>query len=307
MAAKRAASPSADATVRAAKRTKKEIFAAPHGNYKNYYVTHMPNDDRASLLPADVLAGKVCLDIGCNAGLLTLQLARQHAPAFIRGVDIDRTLISKAKRNWRREAQAALRSVAVASGQGFVACAALSESLDARLASVLARYPISLAYEEGPLDHRFDTAADANQEPVRARDPVPVFPFNVAFGTADVLCLEAGAYAGRYEVISCFSVTKWIHLNGGDEALLRLFRLVFALLPVGGVFVVEPQPWSSYRPAKMTREQAATFASLQLRPADFGDILVSQIGFSSVRTCEREPKPGVPASMTSRPVLLCFK
>jgi len=46
------------------------------------------------------------------------------------------------------------------------------------------------------------------------------------------------------------SVAKWIHLNWGDEGLVRLFRKVFQQLVVGGLFVLEPQEWASYKKKK---------------------------------------------------------
>jgi hypothetical protein len=43
------------------------------------------------------------------------------------------------------------------------------------------------------------------------------------------------------------SVTKWIHLNWGDEGVMKLFRRVYELLEDDGIFIVEPQPWKSYK------------------------------------------------------------
>lgn len=47
-----------------------------------------------------------------------------------------------------------------------------------------------------------------------------------------------------------FSISKWIHLNGGDEGLLEFFRRVSNVLRHGGKFVLEPQEWDTYAKAK---------------------------------------------------------
>lgn len=56
--------------------------------------------------------------------------------------------------------------------------------------------------------------------------------------------------------IMCLSVTKWVHLNQGDEGLKRLFAKVAHALAPGGWFVLEPQPWRSYKQAR--RKQVST-------------------------------------------------
>lgn len=47
-----------------------------------------------------------------------------------------------------------------------------------------------------------------------------------------------------------FSLTKWIHLNDGDDGLLELFRRVNTVLRPGGIFILEPQEWETYAKAK---------------------------------------------------------
>ncbi len=54
---------------------------------------------------------------------------------------------------------------------------------------------------------------------------------------------------GTFDTITCFSVTKWVHLNGGDEALQALLAKVYSLLAPGGRFILEPQQWVSYKKA----------------------------------------------------------
>ena len=63
--------------------------------------------------------------------------------------------------------------------------------------------------------------------------------------------------AGSLDMVTCFSVTKWVHLNQGDEGLMALFRAVHTLLAPGGCFVLEPQPWRSYRNASKKKVGAS--------------------------------------------------
>ena len=97
------------------------------------------------------------------------------------------------------------------------------------------------------------------------------FPHNTSFLHLDFCSPDDSVQlCGPFDTITCFSVTKWVHLNGGDDALLRLFRRAHALLPDRGLFVVEPQPWKSYRRRrKLTPEIAENYKGIRVRPEQF--------------------------------------
>ena len=42
-------------------------------------------------------------------------------------------------------------------------------------------------------------------------------------------------------------MTKWVHLNWGDEGVKRLFHKCRDSLRPGGTLILEPQQWSTYK------------------------------------------------------------
>ncbi|KAI5476467.1 ribosomal L11 methyltransferase, PrmA [Pseudohyphozyma bogoriensis] len=85
--------------------SKKELNRQHHelaqwGNYHNYYFHRTPvvPDARLSLLPRALFTSKHVLDLGCNAGKLTLETVSHLAAATATGVDLDPFLIDQAGR-----------------------------------------------------------------------------------------------------------------------------------------------------------------------------------------------------------------
>lgn len=73
-----------------------------YGNYQSYHRklggSGGGGDPRLALVPSDWLRDRLVLDVGCNAGAVTLEVALSKAPERITGVDIDPDLIKKARR-----------------------------------------------------------------------------------------------------------------------------------------------------------------------------------------------------------------
>ena len=109
-----------------------------------------------------------------------------------------------------------------------------------------------------------------------------VFPHNLSFRTADWIKNEIPEDTEGYDVVIAsvilligiiqilfhlillsrrFSISKWIHLNGGDEALITFFRRVHTVLKEGGKFILEPQAWDTYGKAKRMDEVCNIFIS----------------------------------------------
>lgn len=85
------------------KRNRDRVFI--YGNYNQYYGYRNPDgsekDNRLKNLKQEWFNGKDVLDIGCNAGHVTLEIARNFNPRKITGIDIDSSLIGAAKKNIR--------------------------------------------------------------------------------------------------------------------------------------------------------------------------------------------------------------
>ncbi|KAK9403752.1 7SK snRNA methylphosphate capping enzyme [Crotalus adamanteus] len=138
-------------------------------------------------------------------------------------------------------------------------------------------FPASLMASRGPI-----AAPRVPQDGVDAA----VFPNNVVFVKGNYVLDQdelLEAQKPEYDVILCLSVTKWVQLNWGDEGLKRLFKRIYRHLRPGGVLVLEPQAWSSYKKRKnLTETISRHYHRIKLKPDQFPSYLTSsEVGFSS--------------------------
>jgi 7SK snRNA methylphosphate capping enzyme len=250
--------------------------AAPVGNYHGYYsMRSLPPEERLRGLQREWIYNRRCLDVGCNSGHITFYLAQHYLPKSMLGIDVDSALIHRARE----------RLVHAASTAGQNAASDAS-SLKLRNPTFMPR-SVRLAAEAKPL-----------------------FPQNLSFMVQDVL--EMGQSPGKgddaasgttltYGTIFCLSLTKWIHLNHGDEGLLRFFRILHGLLDPDGYLILEFQAWQSYINNKNTSSVTKKiFKSIQIKPEQFESELVS-LGFEVV---QRLGAPVETARGFNRPMLV---
>ncbi|XP_077510834.1 7SK snRNA methylphosphate capping enzyme-like [Amblyomma americanum] len=248
-----------------------------YGNYNRYYGYRNgggQEDPRLKAMEAEWFRGRDVLDIGCNVGHLTLSLARDFEPRKVIGLDIDGGLIRAARRNVRHYLTAALAGEM--------------------------RFPVSMAICHGPI------AAAAL--PGQQAESV-AFPNNVFFVEGNYIVeneAQLEAQQEEFDMILCLSLTKWVHLNWGDEGVRLLFKRMYRQLRPGGRMLLEAQPFHSYaKKKKLTETTYKHYHAISLRPEQFNEYLLSpEVGFA---TCELVDTPSHASKGFQRPLYLFTK
>lgn len=89
-----------------------------------------------------------------------------------------------------------------------------------------------------------------------------------------------------FDVIFCFSVTMWIHLNHGDEGLKEF---LISVSMQTNMVVIEPQPWKCYKSAVRRMKRSGghfpEFANLKMRnqiAVDIENIFLGECNFIKI-------------------------
>ncbi|KAJ0986069.1 hypothetical protein J5N97_004425 [Dioscorea zingiberensis] len=242
---------------------RKEVFI--YGNYRSYYGyridRNLSEDPRLAVLKREWFEGKDCLDVGCNQGLITISIAKKFSCQSILGIDIDSGLIETAKWNLQNIAR--------------------KEKTNCRPTKVSGS---DVSNSSGHLPHMVLLEASNDEtckslggaSPLQKSNPLA----RVSFRTENFVESFHGCYE-KYDTILWY---KWIHLNWGDDGLITLFVKIWKLLRPGGVLLLEPQPWSSYKRNRLVSETTKeNFRRILLHPSFFREILLDKVGFSNLQ------------------------
>ncbi|XP_050531217.1 7SK snRNA methylphosphate capping enzyme-like [Daktulosphaira vitifoliae] len=271
-----------------------------YGNYNRYYGYRNTEegDNRLKVLASklDLFYGKDILDIGCNIGHVTFSVARDFGAKSVVGMDIDRKLINIARKNVQHYISSTSSQSSLRLTPNYEHTSHITNIQDRDVYNAMVQsFPISLPMLYGPINLPGIFTSGK-------------FPFNVTFIQGNYV-LESDVMLSmetcQFDVILCLSITKWIHLNWGDDGLKRAFKRMFIQLKPGGTLVLEPQSWKSYgRKKTLTDTIWRNYKTIQLKPQMFTEYLMTEVGFTH---CETLSMPYNPSKGFQRPLKLYKK
>ena len=125
------------------------------------------------------------------------------------------------------------------------------------------------------------------------------YPANIQFKTLDIMDKDmresvlkeylSGLGASSFHLVTCFSITMWVHLHNGDTGLKDFLSYLSGNCTH---FLLEPQPWKCYRNAmrrmrKLGEAEFPLFKTLTWTERvddDIADYLQSQCNMKLVQT-----------------------
>lgn len=278
------------------------------GNYDRYYSYRYDErwqDPRLKLLSKEYFLNKDVLDIGCNDGSFTIMLAIKFFPKKIVGLDIDYKLINKAIHNVKYFEKQQKITHGPKKPEDMEKeeeerkrkrVQELMEKLKSLPKSFAINMGVPISIENGETQKQTKESDNSqsmkNEEEEKHTEKLKIlnrFPDNVSFRVENFI--KDMSTPEKYDTVTCFSTSKWIHLNYGDCGIKRLFKKVHDSLKEKGVFIFEPQDWRSYKKRKyLTEEFKKNYQGIQLKPKYFQNYLVQRLGFTLIWKFDPEIK-----------------
>ncbi|XP_008483186.1 pre-miRNA 5'-monophosphate methyltransferase [Diaphorina citri] len=207
------------------------------GNFINYYQFHPP-EDRIKLLTSHIWEQLelekqegpiVCLDVGCNCGDLTESLydnleeiitsTSDRKQIKVLGIDIDGTLVIRANEKNNHD------------------------NIQYKCLDIM---------QPGAMEYLNKYVIEAKKNGLEKDDQRNETESTKEVKDLDVKETGLGTKVStnpttKFNVVFCFSVTMWIHLNHGDQGLLEFLDKISSL---GKYLILENQLWKCYRNAQ---------------------------------------------------------
>ena len=233
------------------------------GNLQSYYSrkkTDIWSDERLENLPKDIFAGKRVLYIGCHEGYVPIQIALNFQPQEIVAIDIDFKLLKKAVLNsWLIDGVRDLKEKNI-------------NAYDFELTSLK-----NHALYQGYLKTQTSEKNDRKLSEI------------IDFQLQNFINLDQTFKYKKFDVICCFKVTKYVHLNFGDEGIDAMFNNFENLLNDNGVLLLQSQSKKSYQKNKSfcpTFRQ--NYEKITRWPENFNEILIKEYGFELLSKSEKK-------------------
>lgn len=272
-------------------KSKEYIFGNyPSFYYKRYLEAIKEKDEKLSILKPEWFEGKNVLDLGCNEGVLTLLIAEHFKPKSIEGIDIDYRLIKNAIKNTKQLMRNTLCSEIVLTEEKEVKTSNKSTSEDLSLTIDNINKIKSIVNELKTLPKSFQLTLSNNNlikgmnENINEQIQKNIINSKISFQQENYVS-ELMTVKSSYDTIVALSVIKWVHLNYGDIGVKIFFFNTYHQLNKGGLFIVEPQQWSSYKKSsKLSKEIYSNYKQIKLLPNSFVEYLQKVYEYKLIKT-----------------------
>ena len=268
------------------------------GNYSNfYYNRYLDNfkENIQSQISSTWFKDKVCLDIGCNIGTLTMRIAQEFKPKMIIGIDIDHKLIRAGLQNSKQFMRNSICSnfYNEAEKQMNFQKGTLDQFLFVNNEIKINEETKNIIKQmkELPLSFRLNlkdnTLGNYNESKINSYNDHNIY-FKQQNYVGQIFSEEKDL--NKYDTIICLDTIKWIHLNYGDIGIKILFYNVYKQLKNGGIFLLNFADFLKYKKdAKKHHLLKNNYKNIQFFPQFFIPYLQKVYNFKIEKQCVLPP------------------
>lgn len=192
-------------------------------------------DARLSVIGVDQFKNSRVLDVGCGDGKFCLDLFLHSEAKMVLGIDLDAGLIKIASNHVSKISI----DPPMAPTDNTSAPLKLSDlkEMPKSFQSILKNLGMSnikpMSLNTSQTNYPFSNRLIADLSTPKKRPAI-------SFEVSNILSFHPPVQnQQKFDIITCFSLTKWVHLNWGDEGLLTLFKKIRDSLKLGGLLILD--------------------------------------------------------------------